>query len=102
MTERLAYSDKEAAHALGLSVRSIVYLRRTGRLGFSRIGRRILIPATELQRLLRQGYCKATDRLDADGTIRPHKQQGHWRSPEALDAPQQPIPTIDCGGNHDG
>jgi excisionase family DNA binding protein len=71
MSERIAYSDKEAAHALGVSVRSVVYLRRSGKLGFSRIGRRILIPATELQRLLKRSYVKPTATLDGDESIRP-------------------------------
>jgi excisionase family DNA binding protein len=71
MTARLAYSDKEAAQALGLSVRSIVYLRRTGKLGYARIGRRVLIPAAELERLLRRASVKATAILDADESIRP-------------------------------
>jgi excisionase family DNA binding protein len=84
MTERLAYSDKEAAHLLGLSVRSIVYLRQTGKLGFSRLGRRILIPATELQRVLKRSYVRATAIVDADESIRPvRKPQGV--TPGALD-----------------
>jgi excisionase family DNA binding protein len=71
MSERLAYGDKEAARVLGLSVRSIVYLRRTGKLGFSKVGRRVLIPAAELERLLRRTSVKPTQTLEADEPIRP-------------------------------
>jgi excisionase family DNA binding protein len=71
MTGRLAYSDKEAAGVLGLSVRSIVYLRRTGKLGFSKIGRRVLIPAAEPERLLRRTSVKPAQAIDADEPIRP-------------------------------
>ena len=71
MTERLAHSDKEAARVLGLSVRSIVYLWRTGKLGFSKVGRRVLIPAAELERLLRRTSVKPTQTIEADEPIRP-------------------------------
>jgi excisionase family DNA binding protein len=85
MSERLAYSDKEAARILGLSKRSIVYLRRNGKIGFSKIGRRILIPATELQRLLKRSFVKPTATLDGDEPIRtrPPKQQRPGSHPEA-------------------
>jgi excisionase family DNA binding protein len=71
MTPRLAYSLTEAAQTLSLSVRSLRYLMQTGKVGFSRIGRRVLIPHAELEKLLRRSAVKATARLDADEGIRP-------------------------------
>jgi excisionase family DNA binding protein len=68
---RLAYSVTEAAEATSLSVRSLRYLMRTGRLTYARIGRRYLIPHTELERLLRRATVKASEPLDADNPIRP-------------------------------
>jgi excisionase family DNA binding protein len=75
MSARMAYSLTEAAQALSLSVRSVRYLLRSGRLGFAKLGRRILIPHTELERLLRRASVKPTGSLDADAPIRPQKQQ---------------------------
>jgi excisionase family DNA binding protein len=83
MTERLAYSLAEAAQQASLSVRSLRYLMATGKLGFVRVGRRVLIRHDDLERLLRQGYCRATDRLDADAPIRPRKEGGLGSHPEA-------------------
>jgi excisionase family DNA binding protein len=68
---RLAYPLKDAAHMTGLSVRSLRYLIQTGRLGYARIGRRILIRHRDLEALLKRGYVKADTPLDADGFIRP-------------------------------
>ena len=51
-TERLTYSVEEAATLLGIS-RSLAYeAARTGDLPTIRIGRRILVPAAALQRLI--------------------------------------------------
>ena len=71
MTPRLAYSLTEAAQALGVSVRSVRYLMQQGTLGFAKLGRRRVIPVSELEKLLRQATVKATARLDADESIRP-------------------------------
>jgi excisionase family DNA binding protein len=71
MSARMAYSLTEAAQALSLSVRSLRYLMQTGKVGFSRIGRRVLIPHAELEKLLRWSAVKATAQLDADEGIRP-------------------------------
>jgi excisionase family DNA binding protein len=87
MTQRLAYSLTEAAQALSLSVRSLRYLMQTGRLGYVRLGRKILIRDEDLQRLLRQGYCRPQGRIDADKPIRPRKQQALGRDPEGSDGP---------------
>jgi hypothetical protein len=74
MTARLAYSDKEAAEALGLRMRSVIYLRSTGKLGFSSIGRRVLIPAREIERLLQQGYVRPNGVFDPAEPIRPRNE----------------------------
>lgn len=75
MPQHLAYSLVEAAQAVGLSVRSLRYLIKTGRLGFAKVGRRVLIPHAELEKLLRRASTKATEILDTDEPIRPKKQQ---------------------------
>jgi excisionase family DNA binding protein len=87
MSSRLAYSIAEAAEILSLSTRSLRYLMQTGKLGYVKLGRRILIRAEDLQRLLRQGYCRPQGRMDADEPIRPRKQQGLGRDLEATDGP---------------
>jgi excisionase family DNA binding protein len=82
MTPRLAYSLSEAAQALGLSVRSLRYLMQQGKLGYARIGRRVLIPASELERLLRRASVKPTEPLDADERIRPAARPKKGSAPE--------------------
>lgn len=69
---RLAYSPREAATVTGLSDRSIRYLLSTGRLGHVRIGRRILIRASDLEALLRRHAVRAITPMDADAPIRPN------------------------------
>jgi excisionase family DNA binding protein len=81
MTPRLAYPFDEAARLSGLSVRSLRYLQKTGKLGFVKIGRRVLIPHADLERLLKRAYVKPTNVLDADEPIRPRKAE--MRSPRA-------------------
>ena len=51
--ERLAYTKVEAAKALGLSLRTIDNLIAAKELTARRIGRRVIIPATSLQALIR-------------------------------------------------
>ena len=69
---RLAYSLREAAQLLDLSVRSLQYLIRSGRVGHVRIGRRVLIRHADIEALLRRGYVKASMPLEADTPIRPN------------------------------
>jgi excisionase family DNA binding protein len=88
MTPKLAYGLKEAAQAVGLSVRSLRYLLQTGKWGHVRVGRRILVREKDLQRLLKQGYCRPQGRMDADEPIRPKKTEGPGRDPEALNGPR--------------
>lgn len=83
MTQRLAYSLAEAARQASLSVRSLRYLMQTGKLGYVRVGKRVLIRHADLERLLNQGYCRASARLDADEPIRPRKDEGLGSHPEA-------------------
>jgi excisionase family DNA binding protein len=88
MSSHLAYSIAEAAELLSLSTRSLRYLMQTGRLGYVRLGRRLLIREEDLQRLLRQRYCGPQGRMDADEPIRPQKKDGLGRAPEAKDGPR--------------
>jgi excisionase family DNA binding protein len=81
MTPRLAYSLAEAAQALSLGVRSLRYLLRTGKLGYARLGRRVLIPHTELEKLLQRVSVKATVPLDADEPICPMARTGNGHAP---------------------
>jgi len=53
--EAISLSRREAADALRVSLRTLDYLIASGTLRGSRIGRRILIPRSELEQLLRQG-----------------------------------------------
>jgi excisionase family DNA binding protein len=71
MSERLAYSLAEAAQLSSLSVRSLRYLMQQGKLGFAKVGRRILVPHVELERLLRRASVKPTQTLEAHEPIRP-------------------------------
>lgn len=52
--ERRALSPRELAEELGLSESTILRACRAGKIQFIRIGRRILIPANESDRLLAQ------------------------------------------------
>jgi len=52
--EALAFNRREAADALRVSLRTLDYLLAQGKLRGRRIGRRIVIPRAELEKLLRQ------------------------------------------------
>jgi excisionase family DNA binding protein len=83
----LAYSPADAAKVIGISPRSLRYLIKKGHLGFARIGRRVLIPHSEIKRLLRRATVKATVPLDADEPIRPRGEKNNAPAactPEAL------------------
>jgi len=71
----LAYSVKHAAQVSGLSVRSLRYLMTAGKLGYVRLGRKILIRHADLEALLRRGYVKA-GLLDPEDFIRPDAEGG--------------------------
>jgi excisionase family DNA binding protein len=51
--QRLLVGRKEAADLLSISARALDYLVSNRRLGTRRIGSRVLIPASELQRFVR-------------------------------------------------
>ena len=55
----LAYSKREAAAATSLSVRSLDYLIERGQLRAVKVGRRVLIPSRELERLIEKGTSRA-------------------------------------------
>jgi excisionase family DNA binding protein len=55
MTERLGYPPKEVARKLGLNEKTIYDAIRAGEIPALRIGRRIIITAPVLQRLLHDG-----------------------------------------------
>jgi excisionase family DNA binding protein len=74
MTKRLlAYSKKEAAAATSLSVRGIDYLIEKGQLRAVKIGRRVLIPSKELEKLVENGpnarQSEPKDVLEIDGRM---------------------------------
>ena len=71
MPERLAYSLAEAAQLIGISVRSLRYLIQESRIGCVKLGRRRLIKHEDLQRLLKQHYCRPGASVDAEAPIRP-------------------------------
>jgi excisionase family DNA binding protein len=51
----LAYSKKEAAAVTSLSLRGIDYLIERGQLKAVKVGRRVIIPAQELEKLVLNG-----------------------------------------------
>jgi excisionase family DNA binding protein len=53
--EPLAYSTTEAARLLGIGRTSLYGLLRSGQLRGVHLGRRLVIPRDELERLLREG-----------------------------------------------
>jgi excisionase family DNA binding protein len=74
-TPRLAYSLQEASHLTDISVRSLRYLIRCGRLGYVRIGRRVLIRHSDIEALLRRHAVKPATPLDAEAPIRPKRTE---------------------------
>jgi excisionase family DNA binding protein len=81
MSERLAYTVRESARLLSTSERTIRYAIKLGRLGFCRIGRRVVIPHSELEKLLKRGYVKPVQGFDPDEPIRPRKESTNSNAP---------------------
>ena len=54
LTEQIAFSRREAADALRVSLRTLDYLLVQGKLHGRRIGRRVVIPRSEVEKLLRR------------------------------------------------
>jgi len=73
----LAYSKREAAAATSLSVRSLDYLIEKGQLRAVKVGRRVLIPSGELERLIEKG----TTRVFAE-TVGDREAQGSSVMPD--------------------
>jgi excisionase family DNA binding protein len=74
-TPRLAYSLKETSQLTDISVRSLRYLIRCGKLGYVRIGRRVLIRHTDIEALLRRHAVKPATPLDVEAPIRPKRKE---------------------------
>ena len=58
-TPRTAYSLDEAARSLGLSRRTLYTLMRDDKLATVKVGKRRLVPARELERLVRPAEAAA-------------------------------------------
>jgi hypothetical protein len=50
-SERLLFDRKSAAAAIGISIRGLDYLIATGKIRIRRLGKRVLVPRSELERL---------------------------------------------------
>ncbi len=70
---KLGYSRKEAAAASSLSVRTVDYLIREGRLRALKIRGRVVIPAQALQKLLK-----------AEGSLKDDSKQASVRTGEKM------------------
>lgn len=68
---KIAYTISEAAEACGLGQRSLRYLIGLGKIGYTRVGRRVLIPRAELERLLKRAYQRPVAPLQPGESIRP-------------------------------
>ena len=64
------FSLNEAAGALGVSPHTLRAWKRQGRLGYLKMGRRILIPEAEVTRLLEKNYVPAWDDVRTGGHSR--------------------------------
>jgi excisionase family DNA binding protein len=72
MQEQLALSRKDAAIALGVSLRTLDSLLASGELRGRRIGRRIVIPKVTLEAFLRRDHpTSPTKEVGNDGTPQP-------------------------------
>jgi len=54
LTQSIAFTRREAADALRVSLRTIDYLLAQGKMRGRRIGRRIVIPRVEIEKFLRR------------------------------------------------
>lgn len=73
---KIAYTITEAAEACGLGERSLRYLIHGGRIGYTRVGRRVLIPQAELEKLLKRAYQRPVAPLQPGEPIRPLMDDG--------------------------
>lgn len=65
--EKILYDRKSAAYALSISIRSLDYLVANKKLGFRRIGRKVLIPAAELRQYASGNHCSPVRGAAAQG-----------------------------------
>jgi excisionase family DNA binding protein len=95
----LAYSKKEAATATSLSVRGIDYLIEKGHLRAVKIGRRVLIPSKELERLVEKG----PRTCDGDQNTFDTESSPRHRAKSASAAPSVPVAStpVGCCQNED-
>jgi excisionase family DNA binding protein len=56
LVPKLLFSRREAAYSLGLSLRSISYLLKTGKLKFRKVGSKTLIPHESLIRFSKMDH----------------------------------------------
>jgi hypothetical protein len=54
--DKLLYDRKSAAYALSISVRSLDYLIAAGNFQTRRIGKKVLIPASELRKFVQSNH----------------------------------------------
>ena len=66
MIEKFLYSRKEAAYALGISVRSLDYLIAGKQLDTRRIGKKVLVTRASLAVFASANHYAITSRSDAD------------------------------------
>lgn len=64
--EAIAFNRRETADALRVSLRTVDYLLAQGKLRGTRIGRRVVIPRTEVEDLLRQGLGTVRQRMNRE------------------------------------
>ncbi len=64
--ETIAFNRRETADALRVSLRTVDYLLAQGKLRGTRIGRRVVIPRTEVEDLLRQGLGTVRERMNRE------------------------------------
>ena len=66
MDERMLYSRLEAAQILSISLRTLDHVAARGEIRVRRIGRKVLIPRTELERFSRADHGGRTKRAVAE------------------------------------
>ena len=65
--DKILVTRAEAARALGLSLRAIDYLLAGGKLATRKVGRRRLIPRSELERFARRDHESIVPVVEAEG-----------------------------------
>jgi len=60
---KLGYSKQEASDATSLSKRTLDYLIQRGQIKARKIGRRVVIPGSELVRIIEKGITRAIQEI---------------------------------------